>query len=71
MKTVITSQGGDFFDLVSFREYGSEYYMNRLIDANLDERLTVRFDQGTVLEIPEVSPIPIEGLPPWRQAFRV
>jgi hypothetical protein len=67
----ITTQGGDFFDLISYREYGSEYFMDDLIDANLDEIMTVRFDQNTPLNVPPRNPDPIKGLPPWRQAFRI
>ena len=66
---IITTIGGDFFDLISYREYGTEYNMDELLDANPDDMMTMRFDQGTPLNVPPVEPIPIKGLPPWRSGF--
>lgn len=70
MRTIRTVQG-DFYDLICYREYGSEYYMDQLIEANPDHRLVVKFDAGISLNVPEVEPIPVAGLPPWRRVFKI
>ena len=62
---------GDFWDLLSFREYGSEFYENQLIEANPDLHLVVRFDAGVEYRVPEVELMPIAGLPPWRKVVRI
>jgi phage tail protein X len=62
---------GDFWDLLSFRQYGSEFYEDQLIEANPDLHLVVRFDAGTEYRVPEVEPMPIEGLPPWRRVLKI
>ena len=70
MKTARTI-AGDFWDLLSFRQYGSEFYEDQLIEANPDLHLVVRFDAGKTINVPEVEPMPIAGLPPWRQVLRI
>jgi phage tail protein X len=70
MSTVRTIQG-DFYDLITYRQFGSEYYMTQLIEANLDFYSVVRFNAGAVLTLPEVEPEPIQGLAPWRRVVRL
>jgi phage tail protein X len=70
MSTARTIQG-DFYDLVCYRRYGSEYYMDALIEANPDVHLVVRFNAGEVLNVPEIEPIPIAGLAPWRRVVKL
>ena len=69
MRTIQTRQA-DFYDLISYRLYGSEFYMEQLIAANPDLRLVVRFEAGTELRAPEVRPMPLAGLAPWREVLR-
>lgn len=69
--TTTSTIAQDFYDLISYRRYGSEYYMDKLIDANPDNHLTVRFDAGVRLNTPQVDPIPIAGLAPWRRVLKL
>lgn len=58
---------GDTWDIVSFKVYGREKYMDRLITANPDHRNTVFFPAGVALEVPEITdPVP-DTLPPWKR----
>lgn len=69
MKT-ITTISGNFWDELSFQEYGTEYALDQLIEANIDSRYIVRFEAGEVLNVPDFVPTPIAGLPPWRRVLR-
>lgn len=63
-----TTVSGDTWDLVSYRVYGSEFYMHLLIGANPSHRFTARFDSGTVLTIPALPAASVtENVPPWRR----
>jgi phage tail protein X len=70
MKTISSIQG-DEWDFISFKQYGSEYYEDQLIEANPDLRLVVRFGAGVKINVPEVEPMPIRGLPPWRRVLQI
>ena len=56
--------------MISYRQYKSEYYEDQLIEANPELRLIVRFDAGQEIQVPEVEPMPIRGLAPWRRVVR-
>lgn len=58
---------GDSFDAISFRLWGSEHYMRKLMDANPDYMDVLLFGPGIVLQIPDFTPPPktASGLPPW------
>lgn len=62
---------GDFWDLISYRRFGSEFYMTQLVEANLDLHLIVRLNAGEVIHVPEVEPEPISGLAPWRRVVKL
>lgn len=58
---------GDTWDLIAFKLYGNEYYMNQLLDANPKHLDTVIFEAGIVLNVPEIS-VPVSTkLPPWKR----
>lgn len=68
MKTVTTIQG-DMWDKISLRVYGSERYMDRLIEANIDHREKFIFPSGVVLNCPDIDleeDLVNESLPPWK-----
>jgi phage tail protein X len=46
---------GDFFDLISYKIYGTEKYANVLMRDNPAYSDVVRFDAGIVLTIPTIS----------------
>jgi phage tail protein X len=51
---------GDQWDLISFKVYNSEYYVDKLVEANISHIRTIYFDAGISLTIPDVvKPIPI------------
>ena len=57
---------GDMWDSISYKFYGSEYYVSNLMLANPDYINTVVFDGGEVLSIPALSTQDTTVLPPWR-----
>jgi phage tail protein X len=67
MATTIKTVSGDTWDVLSKRAYGSERYMDLLIDANPAHNYVARFDAGVVLVVPDLpSPPRPSSLPPWR-----
>ena len=59
---------GDTWDIISYRMYGTERYIQALINANPTHRYTLRFSGGLTLAIPEIAPDPASNLPPWRRS---
>lgn len=68
MKTITTKQG-DKWDLISLRVYGSEMYMDKLIEANPEHRKIFIFPAGVILNCPDIDledGLVNEALPPWK-----
>jgi phage tail protein X len=64
----ITTRQGDTWDMLSYRAYGDEHHMHKLIAANIAYRDTVIFPYGVVLDVPMVEKtITAEDLPPWKR----
>jgi phage tail protein X len=51
--TYQTTQG-DTWDMISFKLFGNEYYVDQLVSANLGWISTQTFDSGVVLTVPAV-----------------
>lgn len=68
-KTYRTIQG-DTWDIISYKNYGSEKYVDILIDANYKHRETVFFAAGVVLSLPEINTNEKSNrnLPPWKKS---
>lgn len=69
MKTYVTASK-DTWDLISWRVYGREDQMHRLIEANYEHRKTVFFRSGVVLNVPEfdvATTVSDVELPPWKR----
>jgi phage tail protein X len=49
---------GDQWDLISYKVYGNEYYIDQLVEYNIDHIRTVFFDAGIRLKVPDIA-IPI------------
>jgi phage tail protein X len=65
--TDYTTIQGDTWDLISYKVYGSEKYMIKLIEANPEYRETVFFSANIKLKVPDIeTPIP-NKLPPWKR----
>ena len=69
MQQIKTIQG-DTWDKISFRIFGTENFMNKLISANPDKRKKVIFKAGEILNVPEIeTETETENLdlPPWKK----
>lgn len=62
-----TTIQGDMWDFIAFKVYGSERFMDVLLEANPDHAETVVFPSGIVLDCPEVSRDTPRFLPPWKE----
>ncbi len=70
MATQYKTQQGDTWDIIAFRLFGDELYMDELIEANFVHRKTIVFRSGVVLNVPEIdteaTPVVVnENLPIW------
>jgi len=60
---------GDVYDLISYKVYGDEGFLNEIAAANPAHMETVMFNSGVVLVIPdkpETPPPSRATTPPWR-----
>ena len=62
---------GDTWDIVAYKVYGNEMYMDTLIKANIEYKDTYIFPAGVVLTLPEIELTVSESLPPWKQGVTV
>lgn len=58
---------GETWDLVAYREMGSEYYMQDLMDANPKYHGIAIFEGTEILDIPHISEEGTEYQAPWRK----
>lgn len=59
---------GDTWDMIAYKIYGNELYMNELLEANAKYQDVVIFPAGITLIIPEISRITEpKVLPPWKR----
>ncbi len=68
-KKTYTTVQGDMWDNISLKFYGSERYIDRLINANFKYREEAVFSAGIVLSIPEIDNSAYEvdfKVPSWR-----
>lgn len=68
-KTYKTVQG-DTWDIISFKQYGSELFTKELVEANPTQRNTMIFGAGTSLTIPDITTEQRQqtNAPPWRKS---
>ncbi|MBM7592251.1 tail protein X [Brevibacillus fulvus] len=66
MNTYTTVQG-DTWDGISFKLFGTDKHMPRLIAANPAYAETAIFSSDVVLKIPTIPADVSSSLPPWRQ----
>lgn len=62
-----TTISGDTWDIVAYKVYGNEMYMDKLLKANLEHKDTYIFPAGVVLSLPEMDLEIPQSLPPWKQ----
>ena len=58
---------GETWDMIAFREMGSEYYMQDLMDANPKYHGISIFEGTETLDIPYVGEDESEYQAPWRR----
>ena len=67
MPSTYTTVQGDMWDMIAYRQLGSEMYMGDLIEANKKYREIVVFPAGIPLTIPDVVAPVSTSLPPWKR----
>lgn len=58
---------GDTWDMIAFKQLGSEEYTNLLIQENPTYINQVIFPAGIELSLPEISIPKSSNLPPWKR----
>lgn len=71
LNNTYTTVSGDTWDIVAYKAYGNEMYMDTLIKANIEYKDTYIFPAGVVLTLPEIELTVSEFLPPWKQGVTV
>lgn len=70
MSTTYRTQSMDTWDVISKRVYGSELFMDKLIEANILLRKVVFFSAGVEIVCPDIDTQSNEfeqNLPPWKR----
>lgn len=67
MPNTYTTVQGDMWDLIAYKQMGSEMYMHHLMSVNLRYREVTVFPAGVILTIPTISTPVGSKLPPWFQ----
>lgn len=68
MPDTYTTTQGDTWDMIAYRQMGSEKRTHTLMAANPAHRGTVFFDAGQVLVIPDISSTTsTDPVPPWQR----
>lgn len=71
LNNTYTTVSGDTWDIVAYKAYGNEMYMDTLIKANIEYKDTYIFPAEVVLTLPEIELTVSESLPPWKQGVTV
>ncbi len=71
LNNTYTTVSGDTWDIVAYKAYGNEMYMDTLIKANIEYKDTYIFPAGVVLTLQEIELTVSESLPPWKQGVTV
>lgn len=71
LNNTYTTVSWDTWDIVAYKAYGNEMYMDTLIKANIEYKDTYIFPAGVVLTLPEIELTVSESLPPWKQGVMV
>ena len=78
LNNTYTTVSGDTWDIVAYKAYGNEMYMDTLIKLQYPKYRvtsgctdTYNFPAGVVLTLPEIELTVSESLPPWKQGVTV
>ena len=58
---------GDMWDGIAFKVYGSEAYMDMLLEANQEYAHYVNLPANIILKCPDANLRATINLPPWRR----
>lgn len=67
MPNTYTTISGDTWDMVAYKVYGNEMYMDILIKENLEYKDVYIFSAGVALSLPKIELEVSKSLPPWKQ----
>lgn len=69
MAKTYTTKLGDTWDVISLNAYGSELFVQELVEANPFHAAVAVFSSGVTLALPVVSAMQRDNinLPPWRR----
>lgn len=65
MASIYTTISGDTWDLIAWKQLGSERYMGTLIEANYPYAEVLRFDADIKITIPDIPEETPDDLPFW------
>ena len=71
MLNTYTTKSGDTWDIVAYKVWGDEMYMDTLMKANLEYKDIFIFPAGIVLTLPEISLEVSASLPLWKRGVAV
>ena len=61
---------GETWDLISIAAYGTPHKVAELIAANPEHSDTLIFEEGIILNIPQLAEETIDSLPPWKREVK-
>lgn len=67
MSKIYTTVSGDTWDLISYKVFGTETYMDKIIKLNIDYINTVVFKAGIAINLPDKLSTADDKLPPWKK----
>ena len=62
-----TTVQGDTWDVISYKVYGDEHYVDILLQANIAYMNMTILPANIELSIPDIEIKPFESLPPWKR----
>lgn len=64
---VYKTVSGDYWDLISYKVYGSEIYTTELMKANPEYLNVMVFSAGMEIVCPDIEIKVSSNLPPWKR----
>lgn len=66
MSSTYSTIQDDMWDMIAYKVYGNESYINYLLEANQGYKDVAVFPAGVTLEVPDAPSVSASILPPWR-----
>ncbi len=71
MLNTYTTKSGDTWDIIAYKVWGDEMYMDILMKENLEYKDIFIFPSGIVLKLPEITLKVSDSLPLWKRGVVV